>query len=224
MAVDRTHPGCFAHGSRLFAVPSDSGFGVNETRASYVSASMARQRSTRPRIHWSSFVGGVLGGAFIDFSAWHTSGVTDPIALGMMFALGGAVGFATAIGIRDALVTRPVEEAPVRLPAVEIPLDIARAAPVDSTADELVLWSVLTHRFRAATAALESVPFDIGASSADLTPSADDPLSDGTDPAVATRGVTRSPASTRVDAELHYVTARHDFEPVAELLGLPIPR
>jgi hypothetical protein len=203
MAVDGTHPGCFALGGRIYAVPSDSSFSVDETRASHAEATAARRRS-RARPHWSAFLGGVAGGAFIDVSAWHASRLTDWVALAMMFALGGVVGFATAVGIRDALVSRLPEVRSVLLPAIEVPTDVARAAPDDATADELVLWSVVTLRFRAARVAVDTAPSD------ESVP--------GT--AASTRAGTLIPAATPVLAELAYVTARHDFEPVAELLGL----
>lgn len=208
MAVDGRNPGCFEHASRLYAVPSDSAFSVEETRSSYVAGAAARRLATRPRVHWSAFLGGVLGGAFIDFSAWHASRLTDGTALCMLFGLGGVVGFATAIGIREALVGRPHEEHVVRLPAIEIPADIARAAPDDSTADELVLWSVLARRHRAARVALDELPFE----------------SSGADASVGSRTGILTPALAQADAELAYVVARHDFEPVAELLGLRLDR
>ncbi|GAA4264735.1 hypothetical protein [Frondihabitans peucedani] len=208
MAVDGGTPGCFEHGARLYAVPSDSAFSVEETRSSYTRSDAARRRGNRPRVHWSAFVGGVLGGAFIDFSAWHTSRLTDGTALAMMFGLGGVVGFATAIGIREALVGRPHEEQVVRLPAIQIPGDIARSAPDDSTPDELVLWSVLTRRYRAARVALDELPFQ----------------SNAADASTASRTGTLTPALTQADAELAYVVARHDYEPVAELLGLRLER
>jgi len=207
MAIDGSHAGCFVHAARLYAVPSDSTFSVADTEASFIDAAAVRRRS-RPKIHWSAFVGGLLGGGFIDLSAWHTSKVTDLLALGMMFALGGIVGFATAIGIREALVGRPALPAVIRLPAIEVPGDVARSAPEDATADELVLWSVITRRFRAAKVAVENLPFEPGPS----------------DDRAGIRGDTLTPAATQVLAELTYVTARSDFEPVAELLGLPVPR
>jgi hypothetical protein len=207
MAIDGSHAGCFVHGARLYAVPSDSTFSVADTKASFVDAAAVRRRA-RPRVHWSAFIGGLLGGGFIDLSAWHTSKVTDFLALGMMFALGGIVGFATAIGIREALVGRPALPAVTRLPAIEVPSDVARSAPDDATADELVLWSVITRRFRAAKVAVDNLPFEPG------------PHGDR----VGVRGDTLTPAATQVLAELTYVTARSDFEPVAELLGLPVPR
>ncbi|BDZ50636.1 hypothetical protein GCM10025867_28770 [Frondihabitans sucicola] len=212
MTVDGSHEGCFVHASRLYAVPSDSTFTVDETRSSYVDAAAVRRRG-RVRVHWSAFVGGVVGGGFIDLSAWHTSKVTDWVALAMMFALGGVVGFATAIGIREALVGRPPEPNVVRLPAIEVPGDVALAAPDDATADELVLWSVITRRFRAAKVAVDSLPFE-------KLPLEHD---QGT-VASGSHSATLTPAATQAMAELTYVTARHDFEPVAELLGLSLPR
>jgi hypothetical protein len=213
MAVDESHEGCFAMGSRLYAVPSDSTFTVAETKASYTDAAAIRRR-TRGRLHWSAYVGGVLGGLFIDLSAWHASKVTDWVALGMMFGLGGIVGFATSIGIRQAFVGHTPETAVIKLPAIEIPSDVARNAPEDASADELVLWSVITRRFRAAKVAVENLPFE-AAPSFDVT---------ATEASGSARSGTVLPAASPVLAELTYVTARHDFEPVAELLGLPVPR
>ncbi|AMM20870.1 hypothetical protein AX769_12860 [Frondihabitans sp. PAMC 28766] len=207
MAVDASHEGCFAHASRLYAVPSDSGHTVAETAASYVDASFVRSRvRSRLALHWSTLLGAVLGGLFLDASAWHSSGLTDPIDLLMLFGLGAIVGVSTAVGMRRALQSHPAEIT-VRLPAIEIPVDVARRSPGDATADELVLWSILTRRFRAARVALENLPFE----------------QDATEAQARSGGSTITPAATSALAELAYVTARHDFEPVAELLGLPLP-
>lgn len=207
MAVDASHAGCFAFGARLFAVPSDSPHSVAETRASYVDAAAVRRKSRR-RPHWSAYLGGVIGGGFIDLSTWHTSKLTDVVALALLFALGAGAGFATALGIREALVGRMPDTEVVRLPAIEIPSDVARLAPDDATADELVLWSILTRRFRAAKVAVDNLPFEQD------PPAAPEP----------NRAGSVLPAHQPALAELAYVTARHDFEPVAELLGLPLPR
>lgn len=208
MAVDGSHEACFQHGSRLYVVPSDSGHTVDETAASYARASAVFRRRPRQRLHWSALVGTVLGGLFLDFSAWHSSGLTDVLDLLMMFGLGGIVGFATAIGMRQALRAQPAEPA-VRLPAIEVPADVARRSPDDATGDELVLWSVLTRRFRAAAVALENLPYDTAQDQHDSS-------------GRAVTG-TLTPAATSALAEMSYVTARHDFAPVAELLGLPLP-
>lgn len=207
MAVDDSHPGCFTLGARLYAVPEETGHSVEATRASYLEAAATRRRRGR-RIHWSVVAGGVAGGLLIDASAIHSSGLSDPVALGMMFVLGGLVGFASSIGIREAIVGRPVDAAVVRLPAVEIPADVAREAPEDSTADELALWSIIVKRYRAARVALDEAPFV------------------GPDQAPSPVGAMTITTATEVGAlaELSYITARHDYAPVAELLGLPAPR
>ncbi|MBF4576555.1 hypothetical protein [Frondihabitans sp. VKM Ac-2883] len=207
MAINGSHPGCFMAGARLYAVPSDTGHDVAETQASWARAGSPHHR--RPRIHWSVVVGGVAGGILIDASAIRSSNLADPVALMMMFVLGGLVGFASAYGIREACLGREPEPEVARLPAVEIPGDVARGAPDDATADELVLWSVVTKRYRAALAARDDAPF---------VP----------DPRVSTPSSTGATTSTAAEAgalaELAYITARHDFEPVAELLGLATPR
>lgn len=206
MAVDGSHEGCFEHGARVYAVPSDSGHTVAETAASYASAAAVR-RGGRHRVHWSAWVGFVLGGLFLDFSAWHSSGLVDPLDLLLMFVLGGFVGFATAIGMRQALHAQTPAPTVVRLPAVEIPGEVARRAPDDATPDELVLWSILTRRYRAARVAVDELPFEQDPGEAASRPT----------------GSTLTPAATSALAELAYVTAKHDYEPVAELLGLPVP-
>lgn len=209
MAIDGSHPGCFTHGSRLYAVPTTTGHSVPDTRESYIAAERVRRTRRRPRVHWTAIAGGVAGGLLIDLSAVNNAGVSDWLALAMMFALGGLVGFASAIGIRDAFVGRAPEPVVLRLPAVEIPGDVARLAPDDSTADELALWSLVTRRYRAAKVAVENLPFE-------------------NDHGLFVSGPTTvaAPPSTEAlaSAELTYITARHDFEPVAELLGLPLPR
>lgn len=210
MAVDGSHAGCFEHGPRLYVVPSDSEYTVDEVAQSFAEASRIRLTGHRIRLHWTAFIGAVIGGLFLDVSAWHSSGLVDPLDLAMLFALGGIVGFATAVGMRQAFRTQPAEVV-VRLPAIEVPPDVARSSPDDATADELVLWSVLTRRFRAARVALENVPFE----PIDVVEPADGATHSGTG--------TLTPQATGALAELTYVTARHDYEPVAELLGLPLP-
>lgn len=186
-------------------MPSGSNFTVDETRASFgASSPVGRRRHVA--LHWSTFVAAALGGFFLVASAWHASGFPDLISLCLVFVLGALVGYAAAVGMREVLVAQGGESAKVRLPAVEVPRDVARAAPGDATVDELVLWSVLTRRFRAAAIALERAPFD------------EEP------PDTGSRSTgTITPAATSALAELTYVTARHDYEPVAELLGLPLP-
>ncbi|RKR74132.1 hypothetical protein [Frondihabitans australicus] len=207
MAVDGSHEGCFEFGSRLYVVPTDSEHSVAEVARSYSDASRIRRRGHRIRLHWTAFVGAALGGGFLDLSAWHSSGLTAPLDLAMLFGLGGVVGFATAIGMRQAFRAQATEVV-VRLPAIQVPAEVARHAPDDATADELVLWSVLTRRFRAARVALENVPFEsAGPSEA---------------PGHSPTG-TLTPQATGALAELTYVTAKHDYEPVALILGLPVP-
>jgi hypothetical protein len=204
MAVDGSHTGCFLHASRLYAVPSDSAFTVEETRLSFVDASSVRL-GRRARLHWSSLLAAALGGVFLVASAWHAGGFPDALSFCLVFVLGALVGFATAVGMREVLLSHGHDATVVRLPAIEIPVDVARTAPDDASVDELILWSVLTRRYRAAKVAVESLP-----------------LSDEA-PESATRSTgTLTPAATNALAELTYVTARHDYEPVAELLGLPL--
>lgn len=207
MAIDGSHPGCFSHGARLYAVPSGTGHSVADTRESYVAAAQVRRRR-RVRVHWTGIVGAIGGGALIVLSAVHTAGLTDWLALAMMFTLGALVGFISATGIRDAFTGRTPDEPVLRLPAVEIPGDVARGAPVDATADELALWSLVTRRYRAARVAVENLPFESDRNLFVTGP---------------TTVAAPAPTDALVLAELTYITAKHDFEPVAELLGLPRP-
>jgi hypothetical protein len=212
MAIDGSQPGCFVHGAKIYAVPSDSVFTVEETRSSFVRASSVRL-GRRSRLHWSAFVAAAVGGVFLVASAWHASGFPDFLSLCLVFVLGALVGFATAVGMREVLLSHGQEVTVVRLPAIEIPGDVARSAPDDATVDELVLWSVLTRRYRAAKVAVETLPDAGSAEAAELGEAADS----------ATRSTgTITPASTSALAELTFVTARHDYEPVAALLGLPL--
>jgi hypothetical protein len=77
MAVDGSHAGCFQHGPRLYVVPSDSEYTVDEVAQSFAEASRIRLTGHRIRLHWTAFIGAVVGGLFLDVSAWHSSGLVD---------------------------------------------------------------------------------------------------------------------------------------------------
>ncbi|ARC56893.1 hypothetical protein AS850_07360 [Frondihabitans sp. 762G35] len=205
MAVDGSHPGCFVHATRLYAVPSDSGFDVDSTRDSYLRASVSRDRHLRSHLSQGVLLGGLAGGLFLTVAARFGARVDQPAALILLFVFGFAVGVAAGIGIRLQQPDLPPRVEGERLPAVEVPVEIAGRAPADATADELVLWSLLLRRLRAARVAVDEIPFAQDA------------------PAAATTTGTVSTAGVGALAELSYLTARNDFAPVAELLGLPLP-
>ncbi|GAA4668921.1 hypothetical protein [Frondihabitans cladoniiphilus] len=225
MAVDGTHPGCFVHATKLYAVPSDSGFTVEQTAASYDDAARLT-RGSHPSMTRRSIVGGVLGGLFLVGEAVLGAGLRDVGSLIVLFFFGGVVGFVVAIGLGRQQ-PRAAQAVVVRLPAVQIPGDVARLSPDDATADELVLWSILTQRFRAAQAALANLPYE-QANTIDPIESAETWDAEGRDSDEAPGQRSRAGAGTlsadssSALAEIAYVTARHDFEPVALLLGLPL--
>jgi hypothetical protein len=205
MAIDGSHPGCFVHATKLYAVPSDSGFDVDSTRDSFLHAAVTRDRRLRSHLSAGVLLGGAAGGSFLAVAARFGARVDDAAALILLFVFGFAVGVAAGIGFRlqQPGLPRPVEGE--RLPAVEVPVEIAGRAPADATADELVLWSLLLARFRVARVAVDEIPFTQDAQAA------------------ATTAGTVSTTGVGALAELSYLTARNDFAPVAELLGLPLP-
>lgn len=207
MSVDARHPSCFEFESRLYVVPSWSGHGVAETRRSLGPEGGTTTRGGAGSARWAG-LGALVGGSFLGGVAatvWRVDGLW---ALLLVFAVGAAVGAVLAVGTRtifrdggttgDAVtVHRPTTEP---LPRVEVPWDVARAAPEDSTGDELVLWSTLTSRYREAREALVAGGGD------------DDRF---TDP--------RDAGARMAEWESAYRTASQDYEPVARLLGFPLP-
>lgn len=208
MSVDARHPSCFEFEARLYVVPSWSGHGVAETRRSLGPEIRETSRGGAGPGRWAA-LGALVGGSFLGGVAatvWRVDGLW---ALSLVFVLGAGVGAVLAIGTRtifhegagdqEAAVEAP-NPSDRRLPTVEVPWDVARAAPEDSTGDELVLWSTLTSRYRDAREALVAGGGD------------DDRF---TDP--------REAGARMAEWESAYRTASRDYEPVARLLGFPLP-
>ena len=208
MSVDAHHPSCFEFEARLYVVPSWSGHGVAETRRSLGPDTGATSRGGAGAARWSA-LGAVVGGAFlvgVAATVWRVDGLG---ALLLIFVLGAAVGAVLAVGTRTIFREGEAGHLPEsdagtppseRLPAVVVPWDVARAAPEDSTGDELVLWSTLTSRYRDAREALVA-----GGGEDDRFT---DPLEAG---------------ARIAEWETAYRTASRDYEPVARLLGFPPP-
>ncbi|MBD8584422.1 hypothetical protein IFT90_07605 [Frigoribacterium sp. CFBP 8766] len=202
MSVGPSHPRCFVVGGALWVVPSGTGHDVATTRRSRAGTGAAD--GARPALvdAWTS-TGGVTGGFFMGTVAgavWHVEGLGDLAA----FVLSGAlVGAVLAVGTKRLFadfsdprpdVARP--DGPDRdLPAVRVPWDVANAAPDDADGDELALWSLRAERWRLARAAREARELRV------------DPDVDG----------------GGAEAEAEYREAAADYEPVARLLGLPLP-
>jgi hypothetical protein len=202
MSVGPSHPRCFVVGGALWVVPSGTGHDVDTTRRS-------RERTGRADEGRSSLVdawtltGGATGGLFMGTVAgavWHVQGLVDLTA----FVISGAVvGAVLAIGTKrlfaDFSEPGPGDAQPVEtdldLPAVRVPWDVANAAPDDASGDELALWSLRAKRWRLARAAREARGLRLG---------------DGPDDGGA-------------EDEAEYREAAADYEPVARLLGLPLP-
>ena len=208
MSVDARHPSCFEFEARLYVVPSWSGHGVAETRRSLGPEIQETDRGGASPGRWAA-LGALVGGSFLGGVAatvWRVDGLW---ALSLIFVVGAAVGAVLAVGTRtifregeadpasEVSAPRPTEG---RLPAVEVPWDVARAAPEDSTGDELVLWSTLTSRYREAREALVAGGGE------------DDRF---TDPGEAGARI--------AEWETAYRTASREYEPVARLLGFTLP-
>ncbi|GAA0961033.1 hypothetical protein [Frigoribacterium faeni] len=207
MPVGPSHPSCFVFERRLFVVPSGTGHGVVETRQSMRGSRVGSRETTVPGgIDVWLLVGGITGGLFLATVAGAVWGVGPVLSLVLFFAMGALVGAVLATGTRSLFVPATASAAHhdgsrggAAFPAVEVPWDVARAAPDDATADELVLWSTLVTRYRRAEEARVETPGE----PATPTPIADEP----------------APAS--VEAE--YRAAVRDYEPVARLLGFRLP-
>ena len=208
MSVDARHPSCFEFEGRLYVVPSWSGHGVAETRRSLGPQMPETGRGGAGPGRWAT-LGAVVGGSFLGGVAatvWRVDGLW---ALSLIVVLGAVVGAVLAIGTRTIFREGTDDQVPAAdatspsdgpLPVVEVPWDVACAAPEDSTGDELVLWSTLTSRYRDAREALVAGGGD------------DDRF---TDP--------REAGARIAEWESAYRTASQDYEPVARLLGFPLP-
>jgi hypothetical protein len=202
MSVGPSHPRCFVVGGALWVVPSGTGHDVDTTRRSRAGAE--RTQDGRPSFSdaWT-LTGGVTGGLFMGTVAgavWHVQGLVDLAA----FVISGAVvGAVLAVGTKrlfadfsepDLRDALP-EESERDLPAVRVPWDVANAAPNDADGDELALWSLRAERWRLARAVKEARALQLDAD-------ADD---------------------GGAEAEAEYSEAAAGYEPVARLLGLPLP-
>ncbi|KPG84214.1 hypothetical protein [Frigoribacterium sp. RIT-PI-h] len=208
MSVDARHPSCFEFEARLYVVPSWSGHGVAETRRSLGPEIQETDRGGASPGRWAA-LGALVGGSFLGGVAATVWRVDGPWAPALIFVARGALGAALAVGART--IFREGEAGPAaevsaprppggRRPAGEVPWDVARAAPEDSTGDELVLWSTLTSRYREAREALVAGGGE------------DDRF---TDPGEAGARI--------AEWETAYRTASRDYEPVARLLGFTLP-
>ncbi|KQR46964.1 hypothetical protein ASF82_06200 [Frigoribacterium sp. Leaf164] len=226
MPVPPGHPRCFRLDGRLFVVPTWSDVSVVEARdALSRSLSVARRppRGTRRRERWGPS-GAVVGAGAIVVVAVAAWQVTSLVGLAATGASGALVGGVLAVGVRRLVVdagagaaasststgdagsvsTSDGQGCGAGVAAVEVPDDVAAAAPDDATGDELALWSALVMRYRDAREALLS-----GARPGSAVDDAD------TDPADATARIRQAEADLR--------SAEADYEPVARLLGLPAP-
>jgi hypothetical protein len=211
MPVGADHPSCFTASGHLYVVPSDSGLSRDEVRERWPGA--GRHRRVRLGDVWL-LTGGVTGGVFLASVAggvWHATSVLSLVAF---FVAGGLVGAVLAVGTRklfdddDAAGTGEADRRrrgsarhPEPLHVVQVPWDVAWAAPADATGDELALWSTLVVRYRDARAAFASGESPAG-----------DPSRTGDD------GPSASEEIARLESEYRAATAA--YEPVAQLLGL----
>ena len=226
MSVPPGHPRCFRLDGTLFVVPTWSDVSVDEAREA-LSRSLSAQgsplRGRRRRERWGPS-GAVIGASAIlvvAVAAWEVSSLVGLAATGVSGALVGGV---LAVGVRrlftdsDAAAdaSRGSQEESrrgspglargreARVEAVEVPDDVAAAAPDDATGDELALWSARVTRYRDAREALLSGV---------LPGSAGDDAD--TDPGDASARIRRAEADLRL--------AEADYGPVARLLGFPAP-
>jgi hypothetical protein len=202
MSVGASHPRCFVVGGTLWVVPSGTGHDVDATRRSR--SSSGRSADARPALvdAWT-LTGGVTGGFFMGTVAalvWHVQGLVDLAA----FVLSGAVvGAVLAVGTKKLFAdfsvpdpgAVPPEGADRDLPAVLVPWEVANAAPDDADGDELALWSIRAERWRLAREAREA----------------------------RTLGPEVDPDDGGDRSEAEFREAAGDYEPVARLLGLPLP-
>jgi hypothetical protein len=150
MSVDASHPSCFVLDRRLFAIPSGATRSVAQTRSDML-ARRGWPVPERSRLDAGLIVGAITGGFFLAFVAGHVWGVASLVSLLLCFAMGAIVGGLLAVGTR-ALFIPPATASPgaPTSEAVEIPWDVAGAAPIDATGDELILWATLVMRYRMA--------------------------------------------------------------------------
>lgn len=202
MSVGPSHPRCFVVGGALWVVPSGTGHDVDATRRSRAGTGLAADGRSSLVDAWT-LTGGVTGGFFMGTVAgavWHVQGLVDLVAFVIS---GAAVGAVLAIGTKrlfaDLSEPGPGDAQSVEtgrdLPAVRVPWDVANAAPDDASGDELALWSLRAERWRLARAAVEA-----------RAPRVEVDADDG-----------------GAEAETEYRGAAADYEPVARLLGLPLP-
>ena len=225
MTVPPGHPRCFRLDGKLFVVPTWSDVSVVEARDSLSRSLSVRGRpfrGSRRRERWGPS-GAVIGAGAILVVAVTAWEVTSLVGLAATGASGALVGGVLAVGVRRlfvdagagaALPSASTGEAMSestgsghgrdRVAAVEVPDDVAAAAPDDATGDELALWSALVMRYRDAREALLS-----GALPGSAVDDAD------TDPGDATARIRRAEADLR--------SAEADYAPVARLLGFPAP-
>ena len=224
MTVPPGHPRCFRLDGKLFVVPTWSDVSVVEARDSLSRSLSVRGRpfrGSRRRERWGPSGAAIGAGAIlvVAVAAWE---VTSLVGLAATGASGALVGGVLAVGVRRLFVDAGAGAAPssattgqvmsestgsgrgrdARVAAVEVPDDVAAAAPDDATGDELALWSALVMRYRDAREALLS-----GALPCSAVDDAD------TDPGDATARIRRAEADLR--------SAEADYAPVARLLGLP---
>lgn len=201
MSVGPSHPRCFVVGGALWVVPSGTGHDVETTRRSRSGSGHGGDAAVVLLDAWT-LTGGATGGFFMGTVAgavWHVQGLVDLAAFVVSGALVGAV---LAVGTKrlfaDFSEPGPGDAQPDAsdrdLPAVRVPWDVAHAAPADADGDELALWALRAERWRLARAVREARVLRL-----DLA------ADDGGD-----------------DAE--YREAAADYEPVARLLGLPLPQ
>jgi hypothetical protein len=202
MSVGPSHPRCFVVGGALWVVPSGTGHDVATTRRSRAGSGAAGGTRSALTDAWT-LTGGVTGGFFMGTVAgavWHVQGLGD---LAAFVLSGAAVGAVLTVGTKrlfaDVSEPRPGGSRPDEpdrdLPAVRVPWDVADAAPDDADGDELALWSLRAERWRLARAAREARELRVELD-------ADD---------------------GGAEAEAEYREAAADYEPVARLLGLPLP-
>jgi hypothetical protein len=226
MTVPAGHPRCFRLDGKLFVVPSWSDVSVAEAQDALsrsISVTNRPLHGSRRRGRWGP-PGAVVGAGAIlvvAVTAWEVSSLVGLAATG---ASGALVGGVLAVGVRRLFVdagagaavssartgqavsesSDHAEERDTGVAVVEVPDDVATAAPDDATGDELALWSALVTRYRDAREALLSGALP-GAASDDAD----------TDPGDASARICRAEADLR--------SAEAAYAPVARLLGFPAP-
>ncbi|KQR64429.1 hypothetical protein [Frigoribacterium sp. Leaf172] len=151
MSVDASHPSCFVLDRRLFAMPSGASRSLSQTKSDLRDLD-ARSETGRTHLDVWSIVGAITGGFFLAVVAGGVWGVTSLLSLLLCFGMGATVGALLAVGTRALFIapTTAGRADPQTCEAVEIPWDVADAAPDDATGDELILWATLVVRYRLA--------------------------------------------------------------------------